>query len=515
MDTAGEGLSVSVDELKKRGDEAFRARLYQVAIQSYSQALERTETSALYTNRAAASLMLLLFKEANADCDRALAIDAAFVRAWFRKATALRGIGRLDDAISALEKGLEMDGSNDAAIKELSMLRGAKNDLQLLRRAVNEEKQFKVSLTKLEGLIREIGGGFRDFNILKMVCLLNLNRTEDAYNLSNAMMRVSSNGDVELLHVRAECLYSMGDIENCLKHLQQAVRSDPDNTKVRAYYRIIRDIEEKKEAGAAAFKRGEFLEAASLWAAAISLVDAKESTVKAERRGGQVKAKLHFNRGTALSKLKKHESAATECDSAIALDPSYLKAYVKRAECNFALGGADRIKRCIADYEKVQELQAEEEGPKIDCARKIKEAKVALKRAGRKDFYAILGVAQNADEDDIKKAYKKAALKYHPDRHSSSTEEEKSEAERKFKEVGEAYECLTDPEKKERYDSGVDPEDLDNPHAGGCGHGHGGHGGGMGGIDPNILFQMFMAQQGSGGGGGRGGGGRGGGFHFG
>jgi len=460
----GEGLPAAgssastVDELKKRGDEAFRKKMYQVAIQCYTSALEQTETSALYTNRAAASLMLLQFKEANNDCDRALAIDSTFVRAWFRKATALRGIGRLDDAISALEKGLEMDGSNDAAIKELSVLRGAKNDLVSLRRAVNDEKQFKVSLTKLDGLIREIGGGFRDFNILKLVCLLNLNRTEDAYNLSNAMMRVSSNGDVELLHVRAECLYSMGDIENCLKHLQQAVRSDPDNTKVRAYYRVIRDIDERKEAGGAAFKRGEFLEAASLWADAISLIDAKESSgSKGERRGGQVKAKLHFNRGTALSKLKKHEAAVTECDSAIALDPSYLKAYVKRAECNFSLGGADRIKRCIADYEKVAELQGEEEGPKIDCARKIKEAKVALKRAGRKDFYAILGVAQNADEDEIKKAYKKAALKYHPDRHSSSTEEEKLEAEKKFKEVGEAYECLMDAEKKERYDSGVDP----------------------------------------------------------
>ncbi len=75
--------------------------------------------------------------------------------------------------------------------------------------------------------------------------------------------------------------------------------------------------------------------------------------------------------------------------------------------------------------------------------------------------------------------------------------------------VAEAYEVLSDAEKKRRYDAGVDLEDLDNPHAG-HGHSHGGFGGGgMHGIDPELLFRMFM-QQGGGGGGFGGGGGRGG-----
>ena len=68
---------------------------------------------------------------------------------------------------------------------------------------------------------------------------------------------------------------------------------------------------------------------------------------------------------------------------------------------------------------------------------------------------------------------------------------------------------LSDAEKKKKYDLGVDVEDLDNPHATGGGH----HGGGAGGMDPDILFQMF-AQQGMGGGG-RGRRGAPGGFHFG
>ncbi|CAN0464889.1 unnamed protein product, partial [Laminaria digitata] len=84
----------------------------------------------------------------------------------------------------------------------------------------------------------------------------------------------------------------------------------------------------------------------------------------------------------------------------------------------------------------------------------------------------LLGVSRSAEEPEIKKAYRKAALKYHPDRQSSKTEQEKEEAGKVFRDIAEAYEVLSDPQKKERYDSGVDLEDLDNPQAG-HGHSHG------------------------------------------
>ncbi len=64
-----------------------------------------------------------------------------------------------------------------------------------------------------------------------------------------------------------------------------------------------------------------------------------------------------------------------------------------------------------------------------------------------KDYYATLGVDRNASQDEIKKAYRKLALKYHPDRNQGD-----KEAEEKFKETAEAYEVLTDPKKKEAYD---------------------------------------------------------------
>merc|ERR1739848_41072 len=63
-----------------------------------------------------------------------------------------------------------------------------------------------------------------------------------------------------------------------------------------------------------------------------------------------------------------------------------------------------------------------------------------------KDYYAILGVSKSASDADLKKAYRKLAIKYHPDKNKSS------EAEEKFKEIGLAYEVLKDPKKRKIYD---------------------------------------------------------------
>ena len=101
--------------------------------------------------------------------------------------------------------------------------------------------------------------------------------------------------------------------------------------------------------------------------------------------------------------------------------------------------------------------------------------------AEKKDFYEVLGVSRDASDDEIKKAYRKLAKQYHPDVNPGD-----KKAESKFKEIGEAYEILSDPQKRARYDqfghAGVDPS---------YGAGTGGFGG-FEDIDLGDLFGSFF-----------------------
>src|SRR6202012_123042 len=97
----------------------------------------------------------------------------------------------------------------------------------------------------------------------------------------------------------------------------------------------------------------------------------------------------------------------------------------------------------------------------------------------KRDYYDVLGAAKGADADEIKKAYRKMAIKYHPDKNPGD-----KQAEENFKEAAEAYEVLSNPEKRQRYNQFGHAANAQSPNGGG-----GGYGGGA--MNMEDIFSQF------------------------
>ncbi|KAG8265386.1 DnaJ sub C member 7, partial [Homalodisca vitripennis] len=301
--------------------------------------------------------------------------------------------------------------------------------------------------------------------VLKAECLAYLGRYQEAQELANDIVSADQT-NADAIYVRGMCLYYQDNVERAFSHFQHVLKLAPDHKKAIDIYKKARKMKDLKEQGNEAFNSGKLAEAYSLYSEALTIDPNNIST----------NSKLYSNRATVSYKLGRLNEAVTDCTAALNLDSKYLKALLRRAKCYMDL---EQFEEAVQDYEKVCNLDKSRENKRL-----LADAKFALKRSKRKDYYKILGVERNASTDDIKKAYRKRALVHHPDRHANASDGEKKEQEKKFKEVGEAYGILSDPKKRARYDNGQDMDegfDISND------------------IDPNNVFQAFFGDQSAGG----------------
>jgi DnaJ family protein C protein 7 len=464
------------EEFKQLGNECFKKKEYIKAIENYSKAINLNPIEpSYYANRAACYLGLNKFNKYIEDCNETLNIEANHTKAMRRKGRSQYCLGDFHEAKESFNKAIEID-PNDSTLKdELN---------EVLRvESLNKQATDYLASDKLTDALSEIKQmlricpNFAEAKIKYIEVLARMGETQSAIQRSNEYLsELSTNTDY--LYVRGLALYYEGSPENAKKTWKEALRLDPDNIKCREALRRMNRQEEAKEKGNAAFKAGNHEDAVKFYTEGI------EQDIKNKNLVSQ----LFANRAAAKMKLKNYKEALGDCDQAIQFNENYAKAYLRRGEIRMELEEFEEAKR---DFNKCHEID-----PTLGARQRIKDADLEAKKAARKDYYKILGVEKTAGDIEIKKAYKKLALQWHPDKNNKD-EESRSQAEVKFKDINEAYSVLSDAQKRQRYDSGAD---LENDF--------GGFGGG-GGFDPNIIFQTFFG----GGGGDFGGGFPGGGFH--
>merc|ERR1712228_285625 len=225
-----------------------------------------------------------------------------------------------------------------------------------------------------------------------------------------------------------------------------------------------------------AFEAGKFEDAANLWDEAVQIDETHTEFILV----------TYLNIAKSLSKIGKYAEAR-----------EYVSDHIEYQETPaglFALGdihlAADEFDDAVKAFRRALEIAEGEE--EEEARNKLREAEVALKQSKEKNYYKILGVARDASLKEIKKKYRELALIWHPDKNKDNQEE----AEKKFHDISEAYEVLSDNELRGKYDRGE--EVFENQ--GGGGHHH----------NPFEFFQQHFHQSG----GNPGGGGRRHTFHF-
>lgn len=503
---------------KENGNTAYKSKDYRGALAHYTLAIETLKAedelcaedkkllATYYNNRAAANSMILKYEDVISDCDEAISILPSFIKAYVRKAKCQTTLGLLDDAMATYNKALIHDPNDAPIIRSKNELNTYKRRFELALELLSKtttsnpylplpsQRDANQALQQINAILLA-ASNWKEPLVPKVKCLITLGRVNEAYPLTTSLMRLPQfKHHSELILLRAHILFAQGNLDDAVKHLRQILSMDPDHALAFKFHKALRALGKRKEEADTNYKSRNYDAAIKFYTEALDL----------DACTGMYRAKLFFNRASAHANLRKHSEVISDCSEALRYDNEYLKAILRRASSYLCIGGEEECQKAISDYTEAMEI-AERKGDEDmqrDLKKKLQQAQVQLKRSKQKDFYKILNAARDASDSEIKKNYRKAALKWHPDRHANSTDEKKKEAEKLFRDINLAYEVLSDPEKKRKYDSGVDIEDLDNPHAGAGGHGMHGHGGG---IDPNVLFQMFMQQQGGGGGG----------FHFG
>lgn len=367
------------------------------------------------------------YADALDDLTKALSIDPNNKDYTKKKISLLISLGQCNEAYEIVQSGtVEIDPKQGEQAGQCSM------EIDMAEQAYFQEDYARAAQFFEKALLHvDLQGS--DLMWMKAQSLFKI---EDFYGTISDTGKIlkSHSSHIEAYELRGKAFFRLGEHDNAILHAREGLKLDPEHKGCKALHKMVKSFEKKRKKAEAAFEEGKFKESVDLFWQAIN-IDTSHVAFFLPNLLRIVQAH---------SKLGEHEKAIEEAQKHVD--------YQETVEGLWALGDAqtagEKFEEAVRSFRRAAEIATDEN--KQNAQRKVQESEVALKQSKEKNYYKILGVPRTATSKEIKKAYRELALKWHPDKNADN----KEMAEKKFQDIGEAYEVLSDKELKAKYDRG-------------------------------------------------------------
>ncbi|WZN58660.1 DnaJ-like protein [Chloropicon roscoffensis] len=460
-----EGGKLELREVLAQGDLLLGRKKYAEAIQAYASVIKDAPSSEIaYLKRSAAYVKAKKVDDATKDLDRALELNPKSKQALLKRAQLRRSKCDVEGARSDLDALLAAKPGHKTALKERSTLETIEVSLAAVNKLFEVAGDADFDAQALEMSKQYFDNIFRDTSFCTdaLVAQAKVYRMREDWpeviRHTNAVLqyRGSHKG---CLMMRADAHYQQGLFDACKQTIAQIYRTFPDDKEASALYKRVKKVGKLRAKAEKLAKDNKVRQAVAEYKKIANMEDLGNKEVERET----VRTLC-----TSCHQVEKWQEAVEWCTKGLGMegegDVGLLTAL---AESYLKL---ERLEEAEAEARKILGFQ----GNNRAAHTILQQVQKLRKLAERKNYYKILEVPREVDEADVKRAYKKLARKWHPDKNPENREE----AEKMFHDIAEAYEVLTDPEKKRLYDAGEDPNDPNararaNPFGAGFGGGGG------------------------------------------
>jgi len=392
------------------------------------------------------------------DLGKVLERNPSFVQARLRRGKVRMTLCNFAEAEADLQQVLREKPDSELAKKQLADLEKCSRDMDSAKASLDSSPEEAL---RLIGQVLEIATDCKAARLIRARAYLKAKQYHSVLDDTMSVMKQES-GNLEALFLRGQAFYYLGEREAAIKHYSQALKYDPEHSASKFEFKRLSKLEKIQNSAEENMRANKFQEALQDFETAIQL----------EPASAFVTPKMYLGKCKAHVQLKQATHAVDACTRVAELEGGgggqiMVEAYLQRAEAYLLLDDYDQA---LHNFHKARELQPQNQ----QANEGIQRTQRLQKMAKRKDYYKVLEVPKTASDAEIRKAYRKLALIWHPDKHDA---DKKVEAEKRYVEIAEAYEVLSNEDARRRYDNGEDLEVQPNFQRGGFPFGQGGGGG--------------------------------------